>query len=189
MTAPTSLWEALGRPCLAAPLPLARSPAWEGARRALRTALSNHGLHHTPRSPTALWRAVHGQRAPPRATWAQLCQQVTLPHLVNRVRAHHSEDGPRLASWNVRWLRDPHSATAARKRDVINRLLASGYIVLLQETHWDPAAAAQWGSSFPACRLFFTPCVPGPRGGPAGGVATIVPPASSATGSSRRATA
>ena len=48
-------------------------------------------------------------------------------------------------------------------------------MVLLQETHWTAAAAAQWGGLFCAAQVAHSVARDGPRGGPQGGVAVVVP--------------
>ena len=53
--------------------------------------------------------------------------------------------------------------------------LGGGNVVLLQETHWTAAAAAQWGGLFCAAQVAHSVARDGPRGGPQGGVAVVVP--------------
>ena len=57
----------------------------------------------------------------------------------------------------------------------IRELLLSGTIVAVQETHWTEADAAVWGSLFPGSQVFASPATRGPRGGPQGGVALLIP--------------
>ena len=62
------------------------------------------------------------------------------------------------------------------KRVELGRALRAGSVVLLQETHWTAEAAAQWGGLFSAAQVAHSVARTGPRGGPHGGVAVIVPP-------------
>eukprot|EP00975_Prorocentrum_lima_P009943 2116399-Prorocentrum_lima.AAC.1 len=52
-------------------------------------------------------------------------------------------------TWNVRWLRDPHTVASGAKRAIINRNLQAGNPVLLQETHWDEAQEGILAGLFP----------------------------------------
>ena len=45
----------------------------------------------------------------------------------------------------------------------------------LQETHWDTAAIAIWETLFPTAAVVAAPATQGPRGGPQGGVAVLLP--------------
>ena len=83
--------------------------------------------------------------------------------------------GVRLSTWNVRWLLSPHTERALAKKAAIGKVLRSGSVVLLQETHWTECAAAQWGGLFAAAQVAHAPSRLGPRGGPQGGVAVIAP--------------
>ena len=170
-----SLWAALGSPPLGAPLPPARSPAWRTAAFCLRTALIPFGVHYGWSSAALLWGALRGTRPPPRATWGALVAGVTTGDVVEAVR-RSAGGGIKIATWNVRWLRNHHTQLAAAKRAAILRLLGEGCIVLLQETHWTPECLATWESSFPGCRVVSSCARVGPLGGPAGGVAVVVPP-------------
>merc|ERR1712155_447050 len=85
------------------------------------------------------------------------------------------EQNRRIATWNIRWLVSPHTEQATAKRGVVRQWLDAGHVSLLQETHWDQADIAIWTTPFPAATLAAAPAVPGPRGGPCGGVATLLP--------------
>ena len=129
-----SLWDALGRPPPDNPLPRATSQAWSVARRALRRALRGIGGTGAWRSPAALWAATRGGALPVGRTWGQLCEGLTLLHASTAERRGTAGVAMKAASWNVRWMLDPHTTVAAAKRAVILRLLAEGCVVLLQET-------------------------------------------------------
>ena len=57
----------------------------------------------------------------------------------------------------------------------MSRVLTVGNVILLQETHWTFAVAAQWGGLFCAAQVAHSVARDGPRGGPQGGVAVVVP--------------
>ena len=171
-----SLWDALGRPQGAVCLPAARDPGWQRMRSGLCRALREVGCLWTPRSPAALARAVTGhstgQGGRP-LTWQQLCaSDITVLQLGSRLRAAREGDGGqdcRLTTWNARWLVDPAAQHTTTKRAIIQGLGMEGRIALIQETHWDSAAAALWAGLFPGCRVLASPARPGPHGGPQGG--------------------
>ena len=73
------------------------------------------------------------------------------------------------------WRLSPHTERAAAKHAELGRALRGGSVVLLQETHWTLAAAAQWGGLFSAAQVAHSVARVGPRGGPQGGVAVVVP--------------
>ena len=181
---PASLWDALGRPPLGLALPRARDPRWQECRRQLRHALAALGCNWTPRSPEALARAVTGGATGPGGrplTWAELCADravADLPALAARLRVAREGQGAdcRLASWNLRWMVDPAAPAAVAKKALVQATCMEGRVALLQETHWDPAAAAVWAGLFPGCRVLPSPARLGPGGRPQGGVAIIVPP-------------
>ena len=87
-----------------------------------------------------------------------------------------------IASWNVRWAVSPHTPQAAAKREQLRRWLEAGRIVLLQETHWRPEDEAIWRTLLPAATVVASPAVNGPRGGPQGGTAIMLPPACTLVG-------
>ena len=176
MSDPTSaLQAALGYPPLGGYLPGARAPAWRHARILLQEHFRRLGLRTHIRSPAALWALLHPTNVPRGATWGQLITDCTLADLERTLRAPTIGQGARLASWNVRWMVSPHTAQNASKRATIRHWLDAGRLVLLQETHWDAADCAIWASAFPAATAYATPAGRGPRGGPQGGVAAIVP--------------
>jgi len=172
-----ALRAALGEPAPVAPLPTARSPAWAAAAALLREALARHGAPGRVRSPDALWRLLRGTERPRGATWGGLLAGRGLDDLVDAMAGRGTEGEVRLASWNVRWLVAPHTARNAAKREVLRRLLEAGRVVLVQETHWTAADAAVWHARFPAAHLRHSEATEGPRGGPQGGVAVLVPQA------------
>ena len=159
---------------LGAALPLVGSRGWHAARLTLYAALLELGGKGAWRSPGALWGALKGGRPPAGATWADL---VVGHSLAEVLAAEKRKRGTtvRVATWNVRWLRDPHTAAATAKRAVILRLLAEGCIVLLQETHSGPQAHAAWRNSFPTTEVLASYTREGPQGDPCGGVAVLVP--------------
>ena len=171
----SSLWEALGRPCLVAPLPGPRSLGWRVACAALQRCVLGRGVRARIRSAAVLWRALNG--GPPRvgADWRQLCELGDVDTLVGALRLREVVGSVRFATWNVRWLLSPHTERAAAKHAELGRALRGGNVVLLQETHWTAAAAAQWGGLFSAARVAHSVAREGPRGGPQGGVAVVVP--------------
>ena len=68
-----------------------------------------------------------------------------------------------------------YTERAAVKHAELGRALRGGNVVLLQETHWTVAAAAQWGGLFSAAQVAHSVARVGPRGGPQGGVAVVAP--------------
>ena len=98
-----SLWEALGRPCRAAPLPGPRAAAWAFAHTSLLATLA---LDPAPRVRTAavLWRLLAGTRPRPGATWDQLCGLGTAHTLLDALARRGDKRGVRLSTWNARWL-------------------------------------------------------------------------------------
>ena len=154
----SSLWEALGRPCLAAPLPGPRSLGWRVACAALHRCLLERGVRAKLRSAAVLWRALGGGRRRAGADWRQLCELGDVDTLVGALGLRDAVGSVRFATWNVRWLLSPHTERAAAKHAELGRALRGGNVVLLQETHWTAAAAAQWGGPFLCC-----------PGGPLGG--------------------
>ena len=170
-----ALWEALGRPVEGLPLPTAHSPAWRTARNSLRTALAAAGAPSRVRSPRALGLLLRGIPPGPGETWGSLLTGCGWSELCRALRTGNSAAGLRLASWNLRWMVSPHTAQNAAKRNAIRQWIEAGRTVLLQETHWSPEDQAVWGACFPAAQLFAAPAVQGPRGGPQGGVAILLP--------------
>ena len=70
---------------------------------------------------------------------------------------------------------NPNEPRSLAKREVILRTLLRGTTVCLQETHWDEPAGNLWDNMFPGAEVAWTASRLGPRGGPQGGVAIIVP--------------
>ena len=165
------LWEVLGRPAWEAPLPSSRSPAWLRAVRSLRDRVDRCPRLRSWRS---LWARTRGDPVPPRGTWGQLCAGADFGRL-----ADPDPGGPLFgfASWNLRWMVDPHAESAGAKRAVILRACLRGEVCALQETHWDQHAAGVWETSFPGCRVLSSAAAGGPTSGrTAAGVALVLPP-------------
>ena len=172
-----SLWEALGAPPLRQVLPAARDPSWVAAHRSLWLQLSATDTARRFRSPASLWLLLYGSSLRPGTTWGELCRGHTLADVVGLLGAPARGPTPTITSWNVRWLHNPHTATAAAKRAAILRRLQVGDIVFLQETHWNTASQAIWEGLFPAATVVAAPSRLGPAGGQQGGVAIIIPAA------------
>ena len=81
-----------------------------------------------------------------------------------------------LMAWNVRWLVDPNSRKATRKKAVVVNATLAGQIVGLKEKHWEDSDAACWRLLFPTCTVLHAPAVTLPGGRPKGGAALVVPP-------------
>ena len=170
-----SLWEALGAPPWRQVLPTARDPSWVAAHRSLWLQLSATGVARRFRSPASLWLLLHGSSLRLGSTWGQLCQDHTLADVAGLAGAPICGSAPTSTTWNVRWLHNPHTATAAAKRAAILRRLQVGDILFLQETHWSDTSQAIWAGLFPAATVVSAPGRPGPTGGRQGGVAIIIP--------------
>ena len=104
-----SLWDALGRPPPDAPIPRATTLVWAEARRSLKRALRIIGGAGAWRSPGSLWAAIRGEGLPVGRTWGQLCDGVTLQHVREIELRGTAGIAMRTASWNVRWMLDPHT--------------------------------------------------------------------------------
>ena len=165
----------MGCPDLAAPLPGPRSLGWRAACTALQRCLLGRGVRARLRSAAGLWRVLGGGPLRAGADWRQLCELGNVDTLVGAMALRDADGGVRFATWNVRWLLSPHTERAAAKHAELGRALRGGNVVLLQETHWTVAAAAQWGGLFSAAQVAHSVARVGPRGGPQGGVAVVVP--------------
>ena len=170
-----TLWLALGQPTLRGLLPTARSPEWCAVRKSLTAALRTQDLQQRIRSPSSLWNLLHCGTPPPGSTWEALIGHHSLDHLCQQLRANIEQAGIRLACWNLHWLVPPHTDQAMGKRALIRHWLEAGRIVLLQETHWTDVDIAVWETAFPAATVLAAPATLGPRGGPQGGVAILLP--------------
>eukprot|EP00974_Lingulodinium_polyedra_P018184 1760080-Lingulodinium_polyedra.AAC.1 len=74
------------------------------------------------------------------------------------------------ASWNARWLGGPSGPLHASKKRVLERMLESETVVMVQETHWNAHTAATWQSGVLAHSSVVQRLArPGPRGGPQSG--------------------
>ena len=170
-----ALWEALGQPAWEAPLPTARSPAWRVCRQSLQAALEGTGLRQRVRSPSSLGLLLRGRLPVPGDTWGSLLEGAGWGALCAALRTGAMARGARFVTWNLRWMVSPHTARNADKRSAVRQWLEAGRIVFLQETHWSEADLAVWGACFPASTLLAAHAVLGPRGGPQGGVAILLP--------------
>ena len=171
MNARTSLWALLLQPQGSDLLPPARSHIWRAQAESLREWIIGNGCKARIRSPSSLWSSLHQTPVPHATTWADLIAGHTPEDLLAAVRDRNAAEGPGFASWNVRWLVDPHSAQNIRKRQRIRRWLDAGKVTLLQETHWETADLAVWENMFPAATIVASEADRG-----AGGVAIVVPP-------------
>ena len=169
-----ALLDALGSPRADAPVPAARSAAWNAARQVLNRALQTAGLPAV-QYPAALWALIHDTPYPHRCTWGQLCAGVTLDHLERPLAAARRVGLPKLLIWNVRYLRSTTAHKNQIKLATITHATAVGRVALLQETHWSDHDACVWATMFPARRLVAAPAVRGPGGGWSGGVAILLP--------------
>ena len=145
-----SLWEAvgasIGSPPLDRPVPRRRSPIWESFCQSLENFLSSPGLLDC-RGPSWLFRKLHSHSPPARLTWGSLLGELTAAsaeaiNLLLDERPRSSQVS--VISWNARWLVDQNSSTTQAKRGLITSLLAKGYIVCVQETHWTETGMALW---------------------------------------------
>ena len=169
-----SLWGALGRPSLAAPLPMARTTSWRAARSSVRTALLLAGCPRCPWTPSGLWALMHHGRPAAGRTWGDVCEAATVADVVARL-SQNSVD-VMITSWNTRWLRDHASDAGRAERALIERWLLEGRIVMIQETHWDTTAAELWRATCAAGQVYYSNAVDGDEGSASSaGVATIVP--------------
>ena len=152
-------------------LPHYRSGQWTECARLL--SLTGAGRIRTP---THLWRLLHrGRFLPHGTTWGALCGDTSLESLLEAV-TRSSSIGGAFASWNVRWMVNPHTAVAAGKRRVIEKALSKRQVVLLQETHWFDKAIGIWeAGTFMHSKVVAAAARPGHEGGPQGGVAIVCP--------------
>ena len=186
MEQPIALHAALGGPPLDCLLPVAGSPAWASVRALIDRVFEEHCITRMVRSPSALWLLLRGRTLPRGATWGDLLDGRTLEHLLGAARADLAPAGLAIASWNVRWAVSPHTPQAAAKREQLRRWLEAGRPVLLQETHWRQEDVAVWRTLLPAATVIASAATDGPRGGPQGGVAILLPPAYQAVGAPLR---
>ena len=157
----TSLWDALGCPPRAAPLPLARSTAWRTARKSLHRALLQAGCTRCPWAPTGLWALLHGGRPVAGRTWGELCAAASVRGVAERLARSPTEAC--VTSWNARWLRDSSSDLGRAKRALIEQWLLAGRVVMLQESHWDTVTAELWRASCAAGHVFYSNAADGGR--------------------------
>ena len=171
MNACTSLWALLLQPQSSDLLPLARSRTWPSQAESLLEWARSHECNDRIRSPGSLWTILHQTPVPNGATWSDLIAEHTPEDLLAALKRRSATEGPGFASWNVRWLIDPHSVQNILKRQRIRRWLDAGEITLLQETHWEASDLAVWENLFPAATFVASEADNG-----AGGVAIIIPP-------------
>ena len=170
-----SLWESAGRPPLQGRLPLAHTTAWATARAGIQRALGNTGCPARFRSPQALWDILHATPLPPAPTWALLLADLTVDDLAQAAQESNQHRTCDVVAWNARWLVRTDTSTAGAKRNIVLRCLDQRNIVVLQETHWTEQTQALWETLFPGTQVVATNARPGPKGGPQGGVAILVP--------------
>ena len=137
--------------------PPRRSPAWQSVRSSLERAGVPAGA---VRSWQALFSTLH-RRAPPRsASLAVVLGDFTLSDLLSSISSRSAVAGlPSVACWNVRWLVNPQAAGNSDTCRVIVQHLEKGRPCLLQETHWDEAAAAVWAAALPATSTVASPAL------------------------------
>ena len=188
-----SLWEVVGAqigfPPLWRPLPHRRSPVWEQFCNAVESFVDSLGILHR-RSPSWVYRQLHSRIAPSRLTWRDLLgetQSLSAAAVSLLLADRPDPSSTTVLSWNIRWIVDPHSDSSTAKRNLLSRLLAKGYVVCVQETHWSAADAAIWQHGLLLRNLYWTPAtdmsVPTDEGsamptqapGKCGGVATFLP--------------
>ena len=174
------VWAALGRPDLASLVPGARTRAWLTAQRNIEAACAYRGMTAWFRGPLVIWRLLHtgseGHRVPPGCTWERLCGRATMDSLLAAVQRKETMNGLRMSTWKTRWLVSPHTVQGDSKRRHLQRSFNAGYIVAVQETHWDTDAGNVWSGLFPSSTVLYTLAPPGPREGRKGGVALLIPP-------------
>ena len=148
---------------------------WKFHGGELHRHLTEAGAVQLIRSPARLALLLHGQ-APGRGwTWEKLLSKGCLATLIETIKATPKQNGPGFATWNVRWMRDPHTKKAGIKRAILVKMAVKGVVVAIQETHRDPAAEQAWEALLPDTRIVSTGATVGPRGGPQGGVALVIP--------------
>ena len=121
------------------------------------------------RSPTAIMEALGGGQERPR-NWRQLFGDATAKDLAEAATKHAERMRDAFCSWNARWMRQLDTTKADLKRLTIQRKLLQGYVVAIQETHWDAEQRAAWSSAFPGSSV-----VTSLARGPQGGVAVLLP--------------
>ena len=70
-----------------------------------------------------------------------------------------------FASWNARWLVDPHTERSARKRARIAHEVLAGRPCAIQETHWRPADREAWVHAVPGATVVASYAPAGRQGG------------------------
>ena len=145
-----SLWEAigaaLGQPPLSRPIPCRRSPVWEQFCHNFETFIASPGVLER-RGPSWLYQQLHSRSPPSRMTWGNLLGglgQATPDAIRILLSARPPSNELSVISWNIRWIVDQASGTTQAKRALVNALLAKGYVVCLQETHWSGTDEAIW---------------------------------------------
>ena len=118
----TTVHAALGKPLLQSHVPRDRH-SWRDREFILISALPLHLQSWRFRSWRTLWRLLH-QEEPPRQepSWAALCCNTLLNTLADTLEVALTGDSSSgFFSWNVRWLRDPHTTTNLHSKAVIQR--------------------------------------------------------------------
>ena len=109
MNAYTSLWALLLQPQGSHLLPFAKSRTWSFQSESLLEWARLHECNDRIRSPGSLWTILHQTPVPNGATWADLIAEHTPEDLPVALKGRSATEGPGFASWNVRWLVNPHS--------------------------------------------------------------------------------
>ena len=195
-----SLWEAaravIGDIPWSRPVPARHTKCWAQFCHAFDLFIQSPGFTSN-RSPSWLYRRVHGQLPNQRIRWGDFFRTTANfsgEGLLALVTLCDSTAKCRVMCWNVRWIVDGSADRVVAKREVISRFLARGVIVCTQETHWNDTDAALWQHGLLFRQVQYCPAVPkcdltrcpetqetqelGSAGttGRCGGVATFLPP-------------
>ena len=145
-----SLWEAaqavIGRLPWSRPVPARHSSCWTQFCETFDKFIDIPNFSHQ-RSPSWLYRRIHGQCRHGRIRWADFFRSTLIlsgEGLRALVTLCDTVSQCTVISWNARWLVDGAANRVIAKREAISRLLAKGAIVCVQETHWSEADGAIW---------------------------------------------
>ena len=156
-------------------VPPGRSKNWKEAIRPLHQALAEVGIGKSFTTWHGLWTLLHATSPPPVCSWQTLVGQFTLHDLIIKIRSRTAGRSAALMAWNIRWLVDPNTKAAAKKRAVVVAATLAHHIVCLSETHWLECDASLWKQLFPTCDVRHAPATHAPGGRPKGGVAVVIP--------------
>eukprot|EP00975_Prorocentrum_lima_P053188 11156316-Prorocentrum_lima.AAC.1 len=67
-----------------------------------------------------------------------LVGEPSIRQLVEQLTQGEAGSVPKAVTWNLRWLRDPHTPQSRAKARKLQGLLDCGSVVMIQETHWEP---------------------------------------------------